>query len=129
MSLLNTKPRYFPTAVPTESGWTNPVTGEVLISIGGLKGKLEAEALANPVEVVVEVSAPVVEVSVEVPEVSVIETKEKEIVMEPVVQKQRKEYTKKPKVIGEVTEHKLDSGKQLIGEIVEYDLDKPVIGE
>lgn len=115
MSLLKTKPHYFPTAIATESGWINPVTKELLVSVGGLKSKLALELG----EVVVE---PVVAKIV-------IET-EKEIVME--VEKEvkpRKEYTKKPKVIGEVTEAKVPTGQQLIGEVVEYKLDQTVIGE
>lgn len=57
MSLLKTKPSYAPNCVATERGWTNPVTGEVLVAIGMLKTKLEAEnpTAAAPVEVVAEV--------------------------------------------------------------------------
>lgn len=54
MSLLKTKPSYAPNCVATERGWTNPVTGEVLVAIGMLKTKLEAEN-PTPVEVVAEV--------------------------------------------------------------------------
>jgi hypothetical protein len=103
MSLLNTKPRYCPNAVATQSGWTDPVTGELLVSVGNLKNKL---ALEQPKLVI-----------------------EEKIIMQPEV-KTRKPYApRKPKVIGEVTESKLPAGTQLLGEVVEYDLEKPVIGE
>jgi len=45
MSHLNTKPRWFPAAVPTARGWTNPQTGEVLIAIGNLLELLRAEGV------------------------------------------------------------------------------------
>lgn len=61
MSLLKTKPSYAPDCVATESGWTNPVTGEVLVAIGNLKAKLKAEKAAEKkAPVVVEKKAPVV---------------------------------------------------------------------
>jgi hypothetical protein len=114
MSLLSTKPRYFPTAVATERGWVNPQTGEVLVSIGNLKLKLEAE---TPVEVVTKLEPPVIEI---------VETKE-EIIMETKLEtpvKVKREYNKKPKVIGEVVEEKLETNRQIIGEVLEHDLDK-----
>jgi hypothetical protein len=106
MSLLKTKPPYAPNAVATDRGWTNPVTGEVLIAIGMLKTKLETEQVkivgATANVVIVDEVATVVEVEK-------INEPEKEIVMEPVVKeikpaKVRKEYTKK-QIIGEVMEH------------------------
>lgn len=39
-NLLTTKPRWFPNAVPTNRGWENPQTGEVLVAIGNLKNML-----------------------------------------------------------------------------------------
>lgn len=126
MSLLNTKPRYFPSAVATESGWCNPITGEVLVSIGRLKSKLEAEAalVVAPVttspEVAVEPVVAAVEPIVEQP---------KEIVMDEVKPvKVRKEYTKKVKVV-EQTDKPVPEGQKILGEVVEYDLDTPVVGE
>jgi len=41
-NLLTTKPRWFPNAVPTNRGWENPQTGEVLVAIGNLKNLLGA---------------------------------------------------------------------------------------
>lgn len=114
MSLLNTKPRWCVGAIPTISGWADPKTGEILVSIGNLKARLEAEQpKVEPI---------------------VIEQKEEikmnEEVTETPQPKQRKQYApRKPKVIGEVTENKVPDGQQLIGEVVEYDLDKTVIGE
>lgn len=119
MSILNTKPRWFPAAIPTISGWANPVTGEILVSVGNLIERIKAET-------------PPEEIKVAVP--TVIE-QPKEIIMNEQVPevtqpKQRKPYApRKPKVIGEVTENKIPQGAQLLGEVVEYDLDKEVIGE
>lgn len=110
MSLLNTKPRWFQDAVATDRGWVNPKTGEVLIAIGNLKAKLAAE---TPVEAT----------TVTVDEVIIKE----EIVMETKIEtpvKVKREYNKKPKVIGEVVEEKLETTRQIIGEVVEHDLDK-----
>lgn len=136
MSLLNTKPRYFPTAIATESGWCNPVTGEVLVSVGRLKSKLEAEAAAATIveskeqpiatapEVVVEPVVAVVE-----PVLEPVVEQPKEVIMEeakPV--KVRKEYTRKVKVV-EQTDKPVPTDQKLLGEVVEHDLDKPVIGE
>ena len=64
MSLLNTKPRYFPTAIATESGWINPVTKELLVSVGGLKSKLALEEAASVVVAVVVTAEPTVVVPV-----------------------------------------------------------------
>jgi hypothetical protein len=133
MSLFNTKPRYFPTAIATESGWINPITKEVLVSVGGLKSKLEAEAkLIKPTvieavpESIVDVLIPVIE------EPEVVEPIKEEIVMneEIVDVKTRKPYApRKPKVIGEVTNSDVPAGTQLIAEVVEYDLDTSIVGE
>jgi hypothetical protein len=143
MSLLKTKPHYFPTAIATESGWCNPITGEVLVSVGRLKSKLEAEGViaTEPVvtakiiesedqpiittpEVVVEPIAAVVE-----PVLEPVVEQPKEIIMEEVKPvKVRKEYTRKIKVT-EQTEKSVPADQKLIGEVVEHDLDKPVIGE
>lgn len=135
MSLLNTKPRYFPTAVATQSGWANPVTGELLVSIGNLKHKLELEDVQKliykiPTSLVVVPESVVVEVVI--PAIVVIKEPKKEIVMNESVPevKTRKPYApRKPKVIGEVTESNVPAGQQLIGEVVEYKLDTPIIGE
>jgi hypothetical protein len=126
MSLLKTKPAYAPNAVATDRGWTNPVTGEVLIAIGMLKTKLDAEQVkivgATADVVIVDEVAPVVKEVKEVKVEEIIEP-EKEIVMEPVITevkpvKVRKEYTKK-QIIGEVVEH-VEVQKQIIGEVVEH---------
>jgi len=102
MSLLKTKPHYCKDAVATELGWINPITKELLVSVRNLKSKLKIETrILN-------------------------KAKKMENNEEPKV---RKEYTRKPKVIGEVTESKLPQGMQLLGEVVEYDLEKPVLGE
>lgn len=129
MSLLNTKPRWYKgEVIATERGWVNEKTGEVLVAIGNLKAKLEAEGVVEEIKpvVVVENVAP----KVEIPTVEEVkpEVKKEELKMEPViVKKPRKPYTYK--VVGEVTEKKIPQGQQLIGEVVEYNLDTPVIGE
>jgi hypothetical protein len=135
MSLLLTKPRYFPTAIATESGWINPITKELLVSVGGLKSKLaaeakylsekySAEALSKPA-----VDIPVPETISTRREAEPVVEQPKEVIMEetkPV--KVRKEYTKKIKVV-EQTEKAVPADQKLLGEVVEHDLDKPVIGE
>ena len=100
MSLLKTKPRYCENAVATESGWINPVTKELLVSVRNLKSKLKIETrILNKAKKMENNELPRV----------------------------RKEYApRKPKVIGEVVEQ---PKPQLLGEVVEYDLEKPVLGE
>lgn len=119
MSLLNTKPRWFTgECVATERGWVNPKNNEVLVSIGNLKAKLEAET--QPVPVKIEPQIIVAEPEIVIKEVKQMETEEK----------QKKPQGRKPKVIGEVTESKIPANQQLIGEVVEYDLNTTkVIGE
>lgn len=127
MSLLTTKPRYAPNCVATERGWCDPKTGEVLVSIGNLKSKLEAES-PKMKETFEKIISKVIEVVVEPTPEKIIE---KEIVMQPetpVEVKQRKQYApRKPKVIGEVVEQPI--APKIIAEVVEYDLDTKVIGE
>lgn len=146
MSLLNTKPRYFPSAVATESGWCNPITGEVLVSVGRLKTKLAAEAAAleekwsnldktaTVVEIIESKKQPIttpLEVAVE-PVVAAVEPiveQPKEVVMEEIKPvKVRKEHTRKVKV-AEQTDKSVPEGQKILGEVVEHDLDKPVVGE
>lgn len=45
MSLMKTKPKWAPTAVPTSRGWSDPKTNEVYVAIGNLKSLLEAEGV------------------------------------------------------------------------------------
>ena len=112
MSLLNTKPHWCKHAIATNRGWVNPFTQEVLVAIGNLDKRLAAE---EPIKVV----EPVVETPI------VIEP-EKVIMQEEV--KTRKPYApRKPKVIGEVVEQ--DQSRQIIAEVVEYNVDTKVIGE
>lgn len=112
MSLLNTKPRWFVgEVIATERGWVNPKNNEVLVAIGNLKEKLAQEGI------VPEIVTPVVQ--------------EKEVVMEitPEVKK-RKEYApRKPKVIAEVVEQKIESTQQIIGEVVDYTPENNIIAE
>lgn len=132
MSLLNTKPKYFQTAVATKSGWANPVTGELLVSIGNLVQKLELEAVkAQNVLPVVMVTVPVEPAQeVEQPtQPEIVEIQEEIVMTEPEI-KTRKPYApRKPKVIGETTETSLQPNQQLLGEVVEYNLDTKVIAE
>jgi hypothetical protein len=105
MSLLNTKPHWCKHAVATNRGWVNPFTQEVMVAIGNLDKRLEAE------------KPTIVEV--------------KEIIMEQEIKpevKTRKPYApRKPKVVGEAVEY--DQTKRIIAEVVEYDVDTKVIGE
>lgn len=110
MSLLNTKPRWAPNAIPSNRGWIDSVTGEVLVAIGNLEYKLSLENHVITQEPIIEV---------------------KEVIMNEQIQEQKvkRVYNKKPKVIGEVTEQQIPAGRQLIGEVVEYNLDTKVIAE
>lgn len=122
MSLLQTKPNWHRgECIATERGWVNPQNNEVLVAIGNLKIKLEQELTeaAQKVEVKVE---PVV---IKEPEI----IKVKEVKVESNEKHKKIVPAKKTRVIGEVTEQKVHAGKQIIAEVVEYDLDKPVIGE
>lgn len=95
MSLLKTKPSYAPNCVATERGWTNPVTGEVLVAIGMLKTKLELE---NPTPVVAPVVAEVVERKVFTKETL------------------KKSLKKNQVLLGEVVEMPVVDGAEVIGE-------------
>ena len=141
MSLLLTKPKWHRgPIIATERGWVNETTKEVLVSIGNLKSRLEAEhpnqndvatelpeifeKLIVPeisTEPVVPAEAP--EIPVFIIEAPVVE--EKEVKME--LQEKKKLVIKKLKVVGEVVE--ANPSKQIIAEVVEYDLEKNVIAE
>lgn len=124
MSLLKTKPNWFRgEIIATEQGWVNPQNNEVLVSVGNLKSKLAAELAASAPK-----AEPVVEVQViEEPKVEIIKVKEVKVESQ---EKQKKHVApKKARVIGEVTEANVPAGKQIIAEVVEYDLDKTVLGE
>lgn len=72
MSLESTRPRWCATAIATNRGWVDPRTNEVLIAIGNLKARLDAETVVAEVvepEVTQEVVAEVVERKVRVPRV------------------------------------------------------------
>jgi hypothetical protein len=112
MSFLSTKPNWFPSAIATDRGWINPVTGELLISIKNLRLRIESEQVIDkPIEqhIIKEVK-----MEQETSEVTSTEVK------------QKRAYNKKPKVIGEAVER---SNKNMIAEVVEYNLETPVIGE
>lgn len=121
MSLLKTKPTWHRgEVIATERGWVNPLNNEVLVSIGNLKQKLELEFASIP--------KPVVE-----PEL-VVEKIESPIEQKPEIVKEhkmetKKQTNKKPKVVVETTQKTVPVGQQLIAEVVEYDLDKPIIAE
>lgn len=128
MTLLKTKPRWAPTAIATDRGWSDPVTGEVYVAIGNLKTLLQQEApevvvesIVKPVTaIVVEAAAPVVEVG------------EAEAPKEPTASKTKRQYKKKDDMkqvneraaeaktpVNEVVETKLETGQKIIGEVVE----------
>ena len=128
MSLMKTFPIWAPTAIATEQGWCDPRTKEVYVSIRGLKTRLEAEG-SEPVAVAeVKYVAPVVETTpVVIEEVPTVI--EEEVKMEQIVEevKVKRTYNKKPRAVNEAVEE--PSGVQIIGEVVEYKIDQPVIGE
>ena len=90
MSILKTKPnnQY---AIPSDNGWIDYRSGEVLVSLRGLKNMIAAEEAASVKQVVQPVAAPVV--------------------VEQVVKKPKKAQ----KIIAEVVEYKV-SGDDVIGE-------------
>lgn len=132
MSLMKTFPVWAPTAIATEHGWCDPRTKEVYVSIKKLKSRLDAEskpvvaAKAEPVSVLAEVQE-TPEVKLE--EAVIVETPKEEIKMEEISEenKSKRPYNKKPKVIGEAVEE--PKGVKILGEVVEYNVEKQVIGE
>ena len=115
MSLLKTKPNWFKgECIATHRGWVNPQSGEVLVAIGNLRLKLEAEYKKS------------LPLNLEV--VSVEKTPEIKYVIKEIVKMEQKSKLPKLKhqksVLGESTENKIPRGQQLIAEIVEYDIDK-----
>ena len=131
MSLHLTKPKWHRgPVVATEQGWVNPINNEVLIAIGNLKSKLEAEGKVDTV-ISLHVQLPISEathepvINVEIINEPVI-LESKEVKME-VQEKNKKVIGKKPKIIGEVVER--DLTKQIIAEVVEYDIEQNVIAE
>lgn len=98
MSLMKTKPRWCAFAVPSDTGWINSLTGELLVSHRGLKTKLESELKMN------EVIVPVVNIP-EIPTVT-------RVIVEEKVKKPRKNQ----KIINEVVEYNLSDSKEIIGE-------------
>jgi hypothetical protein len=95
MSLLRTKPRWCSSAIPTDRGWVNPVSNELLVSFKNLKTLLDAEIMLNTPIVVEKVNEP-----------------------EPVIVKEEtvKRPGRKQKIIAEVVEYKLHAEKNIIGE-------------
>lgn len=50
-----TPPKWAPYAIATERGWVHPKTGELLISLKGLKSRIEKE---QPATIVLEIETP-----------------------------------------------------------------------
>ena len=108
---MNTKPRWFPTAVPTDRGWINPTTGEVLVAIGNLKTLLSRENTGG-------VSS-ITAVNTVVPSVNTTAA-----FTEAQPTQQKRKYTKRQ--VNEVTE---TFTAQIIAEVVEHPANVNVIGE
>jgi hypothetical protein len=129
MSLMKTFPIWAPTAIATEQGWCDPRTKEVYVSLRGLKSRLEAEGTKPVAAPVVKYEEPVVvETAPVVIEEKPTEIKE-EVKMEQTVEevKVKRPYNKKVRQVNEAVEE--PTGVQIIGEVVEYKIDQPVIGE
>lgn len=136
MSFLATKPTWFPSAIATDRGWVNPITGELLISIKNLRSRIESEQVVET-----QILSPVPETLQQPVSDQIIA---EEVVIQHIIKKvkpkmeqetqevtstevkQKRAYNKKPKVIGEAVER---SNKNMIAEVVEYNLETPVIGE
>lgn len=119
MSLMNTKPRWFRgEVVATESGWVNPINNEVLVAIGNLKSKLEAE---QPKKIIIADSLEVAE--------KVVKTRKPYAPRKPKVvnegnNMQEKEKTPENVPVEQPVEQPVKkTPKKIIGEVVEYDLD------
>lgn len=133
MTIMRTKPRNVET-VATATGWKHAHTGELLVSVGGLLDRLDQEGIDEngvPTGKIVtpKVEIPIIETPVEVKEPIVIE---KEKIMETQtneVAKEVKQRGRPKKQLNEQTQETLPQGAQIIGEVVEYALDKQVIGE
>lgn len=134
MTLLKTKPRWAPTAIATDRGWSDPVTGEVYVAIGNLKTLLQQEAPEVVVESIVKpVTAIVVEAATPVAEPVEVKTQsEVRAPKEPTASKTKRQYKKKDDMkqvteqaaeaktlVNEVVETKLETGQKIIGEVVE----------
>ncbi len=103
MSLLKTKPKWCPFAEASEQGWINGNTGELLVSLRGLKSKLEAE---QPLTIVIKEET--------------VEIKETEVKVEAQPFQVKEQTVKKPKrnqkIIAEVVEYKIGDDQEVIGE-------------
>ena len=107
MSYLNKKPKWCPTAIATEQGWVNSLNGELLVSLRGLKSKIDAEIAAelatqSKKEVIMQVQEEKAEDK---------QTKS-EVIKEETVKKPKK----KQKLLGEVVEFKINDTSEIIGE-------------
>lgn len=134
MSLLNTKPRWAPQSIATERGWTDPVTGEVYVSIKQLATRLAASAVVQTAEEAIQEGLkqePQVEIKteetqapsdpVEIKEEVKMEASQEEVKQEP------KRRGRPAKVITEVVEYPADT--KIIGEVVEAPEGKQIIAE
>lgn len=61
-----TPPKWAPYAVATEQGWVHPKTGEILISLKGLKSRIEKEQPSIVLEIETPVDCPVENTFVEI---------------------------------------------------------------
>lgn len=110
MSLLKTKPRWAPTAVATNRGWQDPVTGEVYVAIGNLKTLLEEQGLSEEAPKKERKKREKKQVEQKVEDTMAVETPTKE-------------------VVAETTEVVLKKDQKIIGEVVEQDPSAEVLGE
>lgn len=134
--------------IADQRGWVNPQNNEVLVAIGNLKEKLEAEGidLSEPEVVKVEKPIKVKEVEKEVQkELSKKERKDQaraeyldRIELQTTITKIEKKdaemktvaeatEVKPQNIIGEVVEQ--DPAKKIIAEVVEYKITTPIIAE
>lgn len=101
MSLMKTKPKWCQFAAASEQGWINSKTGELLVSMRGLKSKLETETqLQVKEEIIMQVQE---EVKTEIEPVQIQE----ETIKKP---------KKKQKLLGEVVEFTVTPDQEVIGE-------------
>lgn len=98
---MKTKPKWCQFAAASEQGWINSKTGELLVSMRGLKSKLETETqLQVKEEIIMQVQE---EVKTEIEPVQIQE----ETIKKP---------KKKQKLLGEVVEFTVTPDQEVIGE-------------
>lgn len=136
MSLMSTKPTWHRgECIATERGWVNPANNEVLVAIGNLKAKLEAEGVDLGAETAVMKPVKVAKAVVTEEPKKHLSKKERKAEAQAKNESTGEDMNtpapntdaKDAQVVAEVVEN--DPAKQIIAEVVEYKVATPVITE